>query len=209
MSQSGSRPHLTTSSAGRTAKVSARPGSTTTWFIAGGAALGLMFTWLGSPGTSAFDSSTVVPASQMADMNRQYARVPFGVLAGFEYGDPPGPAGVSRTGRTRQQIPPDVQRLSGTRIGVTGFMLPLDYDSSGVTKFILNANYDMCYYGAPTRPNDFVVVTMRGGRRTQFVHTPVIVYGTLRIDDNRRGDRRVSLYHMDGDAIAIGVQPRP
>lgn len=179
------------------------------WFLAAGVALGLLLTFLGRPGAGAIDPSTVVSVSQWPEMDRQYAHATFSLLAGFDYGERRGPGGVALDETGREKIPAAVQRLSGTKVGVTGFMLPLDYDNNGVTKFILNANYDMCYYGAPTRPNDFVVVTMRGGRRTQFVHTPVVVYGTLRIEEERRGDRVVSLYQMDGDAIAIGVQPRP
>lgn len=179
------------------------------WFIAGGVALGLLLTWLGSPGTSAFDPTTVVPVSRWEEMDRTYARVSFGLLAGFEYGQPSGPSGAALSESPREKIPPSVQRLSGTKVGVTGFMLPLDYDANGVSKFLVNANYDMCYYGAPTRPNDFVVVTMRDGRRTQVAHTPIVAYGTLRVDEQRRGDRVVSLYQMDGDAIFIGAASRP
>ncbi len=83
-------------------------------------------------------------------------------------------------------------------------MLPLDFNGDGVSEFLLNASYDMCYFGAPTLPHQFVVVRMSGGRRTRFVHTPVAVYGTLRVHEERRNGRVVSLYQMDGEAIATG-----
>lgn len=48
---------------------------------------------------------------------------------------------------------------------------------------------------------------MRDGRRTRFVHTPVIVFGTLEVSEERKGDRVVSLYRMTGDVIGIGATP--
>ncbi len=173
-----------------------------------GLGLGVLTVLLtGGSTPDAFDATTVVPASQWEAMGGRYQSVKFDLLAGFAYGEPGGPIGVDLTGSTREVIPAEVTRLSGRRVSVSGFMLPLDFDGDGVTEFLLNANYDMCYFGAPTRPNDFVVVRMRDGRRTRFVHTPVIVFGTLEVGEERKGDRVVSIYRMTGDAIGIGALP--
>lgn len=164
-----------------------------------------LLTSTSAPG--AFDPSTVVPASRWAEMRQEYQSVDFGLLAGFVYGERRGPAGVDLASSAGEVVPASVTALSGRRVSVAGFMLPLDFDGDGVTEFILNANYDMCYFGAPTRPNDFIVVRMRDGRRTRFVHTPVVVFGTLDVGEERKGDRVVSLYRMTGDAIGIGATP--
>lgn len=100
-------------------------------------------------------------------------------------------------------IPSAVVALSGTAVAITGFMLPLDVNEEGVRSFLLNANLDMCYFGAPTRPNEFVVVTMTGGRRAPFVHTPVTVFGTLSVREERREGRVTSLYALDGDSLSL------
>ena len=178
------------------------------WAVLSGLALGVLTVIVtGGPSQGSFDPSTVVPSSRWEAMGREYQGVTFDVLAGFAYGEARGPFGVALPAENREAIPAQIVALSGRRVSVSGFMLPLDFDGEGVTQFLLNANYDMCYFGAPTRPNDFIVVTMRDGRRTRFVHTPVVVFGTLEVGEERKGDRVVSIYRMTGDAIGLGAMP--
>lgn len=148
------------------------------------------------------DASTVVPPSRFAEMAQTFAPVSFSLLSGFFYGDPPG-LSEAETGRRPDPIPPQVLALDGRQVAVAGFMLPLDYDGTGVSEFLLNASYDMCYFGAPTRPNDFIVVRMSGGRRTEFVHTPIVVFGTLTVREERSRDRVVSLYTMEAEGVGF------
>jgi hypothetical protein len=49
---------------------------------------------------------------------------------------------------------------------------------------------------------------MTGGRRTRFVHTPIVVFGTLHVEPTRRDGRIVSLYRMDADSIGVGAAAR-
>jgi len=178
------------------------------WAVLSGLGLGALTVFLtGGSSPGAFDPTTIVPANRWEEMGGRYQTVNFDLLAGFAYGEPRGPIGIDLSGSAREVIPQEVTALSGRPVSVSGFMLPLDFDGEGVTEFLLNANYDMCYFGAPTRPNDFVVVRMRDGRRTRFVHTPVIVFGTLEVGEQRKGDRVVSIYRMTADAIGIGASP--
>jgi hypothetical protein len=179
------------------------------WAVLAGLGLGVVTVILtGGSAPGAFDATTIVPASRWEEMTGEYRSVRFDLLAGFAYGEPRGAVGIDLSGDgAREIVPAEVSALSGRRVSVSGFMLPLDFDGEGVTEFLLNANYDMCYFGAPTRANDFIVVRMRDGRRTRFVHTPVIVFGTLEVGEERKGDRVVSLYRMTGDAIGIGAVP--
>jgi hypothetical protein len=148
------------------------------------------------------DASTIVPPSRFAEMGKIFAPVSFSILSGFHYGDPPGLA-EAETRRRPDPIPPQVLALDGRQVAVAGFMLPLDYDGTGVSEFLLNASYDMCYFGAPTRPNDFIVVRMSGGRRTEFVHTPIVVFGTLTVREERSRGRVVSLYTMEAEGVGF------
>lgn len=178
------------------------------WAVVTGLGLGIAVVLIsGTSAPGSFDPSTIVPSSKWEEMGQKYQNVGFDMLAGFNYGSPSGPPGVDLAAHARETIPANVRALSGRRVSVTGFMLPLDFDGDGVTEFILNANYDMCYFGAPTRPNDFIVVRMRDGRRTRFVHTPVVVFGALEVGEERKGERLVSLYRMTGDAIGVGAVP--
>lgn len=165
--------------------------------------LAILFVEPPAPDTPGFDVSTLVPSARVSEQARRYAVVDFRTLSGFPYGeDPLAPARASAA-PVSYDIPARVAALSGTPVAVTGFMLPLDVTEAGVSVFLLNASQDMCYFGAPTRPNEFVVVTITGGRRAPFVHTPVTVYGTLAVREERRDGRVVSLYALDGDSLAL------
>jgi hypothetical protein len=172
--------------------------------ILAGAAVGLVTLIVMSvfEGVEPFDPTTIVSIDRFDEMGRRYRRVEFDLLSGFDYGAPPDGDPARPVADT---IPPAIQRLDGQRVGVVGFMLPLDFNGEGVTEFILNASYDMCYFGAPTTPNQFIVVTMKDARRTRFVHTPIVVFGTLRVAPERRNGRIVGLYRLEADGIGIGA----
>lgn len=75
-------------------------------------------------------------------------------------------------------------------------MLPLDLDANGVTKFMLNAALDMCYFGAPVRMNDWVMVTMTGPKKAKFTHLPTAVWGQFEVGEEVRNGRTVSIYRL-------------
>lgn len=172
-------------------------------FIACGVAA-ILFVGPPEPRAAGYDPSAIVPASRIAQMDRHYQRVDFSRLSGFPYGEDPMES-YSRPARVvSYDIPAEIAALSGEAVAVTGFMLPLDVQpGGGVTTFLLNATMDMCYFGAPTLPNQFIVVTMAGGRRAPFVHTPIIVLGTLAVREERRDGKVTSLYALEADAVSL------
>jgi hypothetical protein len=135
-------------------------------------------------GANGFDPSTVVPSARITEVGSRYTSTDFNLLAGFPYGELDGRGGTAP-------------------VSITGYMLPLDITEDGVRTFILNASYDMCYFGAPTLPNQFIIVTMSGGRRAPLVHTPVMVFGTLSVREERRDGRVASLYALEADGVSI------
>jgi hypothetical protein len=141
-----------------------------------------------------------VPSARITEVGSRYTSTDFNLLAGFPYGELDGRGG---TAPVSNQIPEAVLALSGTPVSITGYMLPLDITEDGVRTFILNASYDMCYFGAPTLPNQFIIVTMSGGRRAPLVHTPVMVFGTLSVREERRDGRVASLYALEADGVSI------
>lgn len=179
------------------------------WAVPCGLAMGvLVLTFQPGASSAGLDPTTIVPPARFEEMFRGYGRVDFSLLSSFVFGDEESRGSAGARAVANEPIPREVQALNGRRIAVGGFMLPVDYDGAGVTEFLLNASYDMCYFGAPTLPNQFIVVKMRDGRRTQFVHTPVVAFGTLTIKEERRGGRVVSLYHMEAEAIGLNAMPR-
>jgi hypothetical protein len=139
-----------------------------------------------------------------------YQRLTFDQLSDFEY-DPPAAWDMARQAvdpekRRRFVVPGHIRRLSGRKVAIEGFMMPLDFDRGYLGSFVLNGNYDMCAFGMmPASLNEWVDARMSGGRRTRFTgHFPVTVFGTLEVGplwDNR--GRVTSLYRMEADFLGI------
>ena len=124
----------------------------------------------------------------------QYRAVTFTTLGSFDYElpDPLDPAVKPNLA----QVPPAVKALDGLRVTIRGFMLPIDLDQSGVSVFMLNGSADMCYFGAPVRMNEWVLVRMTDGRKAKFTHLPVAVSGRLEVGEELKHGRVVSLYRL-------------
>jgi hypothetical protein len=93
-------------------------------------------------------------------------------------------------------VPAAIKALNGKQISIRGFMLPLDLDQTGVGEFMLNGSLDMCYFGAPVRMNEWVLVKMSGTKRTRFTHLPIVVNGQLEVGEQMKNGRVMSLYRM-------------
>lgn len=163
------------------------------WWLAGGSAPSY---------DAAVDYSTIVREERLRDYQTNHRRLSFRELAAFEYVEPARLAGIPTT-TSFSTIPKDIRDLHGKRVSVDGFMMPLDYDG-GVRTFVLNASYDMCQFGAPSIPNQRIDVTMAGGRRTVFVHTPIRVFGVMEVGEEFDNGQLVSIYRMKADAIYVG-----
>jgi len=127
-----------------------------------------------------------------------YVPVDFNKLSNYEYElpDPFAPA----TQKLQNTIPETVKSLNGKMVALEGFMLPLDLTPQGVSVFMLNASLDMCYFGAPVRMNEWVLVTMKGGKRAAFTHLATTVKGRLSVGEETRNGRVTSLYRLEADA---------
>lgn len=144
------------------------------------------------------------PAVSRGEVPPGFSLTTFGVLAGYEW-EPEGlPALIASRGR--DGIPPKVLQLDGRAVFIKGFMLPLESSPNGVTSFLLNAAQDMCYFGAPTRPNDWILVRMADGTAVPFTHGPVAVWGRLQVGAELREGRVTSLYRIF-DASARSDEP--
>lgn len=132
--------------------------------------------------------------AQAAEAPKGFQYVGFNILSGYDWEmpDPLDPTAKPPV----NVIPPAVKALSGKQVFLKGFMLPLDLDANGVTKFMLNAALDMCYFGAPVRLNDWVMVTMTGSKKAKFTHLPTAVWGTLEVGEEVRNGRIVSIYRL-------------
>lgn len=130
-----------------------------------------------------------------------YQRVDFNKLSNYEY-ELPDP--FDPTPRTLQnKIPDAIKSLNGKMVSIEGFMLPLDLNPEGVSMFMLNASIDMCYFGAPVRMNEWILVRMKGGKRAKFTHLALNVKGRLEVGEEMKNGRVASLYRLEADAADI------
>jgi hypothetical protein len=154
--------------------------------------LALIAGWLlvgpsGSSGEDAgVDPSTLAEGARLDQLAAEHNRIDFGLLASFDDNGP---------------VPDRVRVLTGRKVAIDGFMLPLEFSGGSVGRFVLNASYDMCSFGAPSLATERVDVEMTGGRRTLFTHRAVRVYGVLHVREERSGGRLVALYRLAADAL--------
>lgn len=148
----------------------------------------------------------IVPAGAQKSVTTStgtYELIEFDLLSNFSYEmpDPLDPGARPPV----NLLPKPVISLTGRRVAIVGFMLPIDLTPKGVSQFMLNASLDMCYFGAPVRFNDWIMVTMKNGKRAKFTHLPTKVFGTLDVGEVKKNGRIVSLYRMVADDAEAGT----
>ncbi len=130
-----------------------------------------------------------------------YMFLDFWFLAGFDYNpnEPfePSPKQVKNT------IPANILALAGKKVEIYGNILPLDYDTSGTSTFILNASVDACGFGGVPRINEWVYVTMKPGQKakTYGAGYEILVRGTFSIAEEVEKGRVVGLYSIVADSV--------
>jgi hypothetical protein len=99
--------------------------------------------------------------------------------------------------------PSDVLALEGQRIAVRGYLLPMDFDQSGISSFFLMARPDQgCCFGSGLAFNEWIDVHWKGKPLLRMDGSvPVIVIGTLSVRPHLEGGVVSSLYRMDGEKI--------
>jgi hypothetical protein len=136
---------------------------------------------------------TAFAAAALA-LDAGYEAVSFSTLSNFEY-ELPDPLDPSAK-PDLNQLPAAIKSLNGKQVSIRGFMLPLDLDNTGVGEFMLNGSLDMCYFGAPVRMNEWVLVRMEGTKKARFTHLPIVVSGKLEVGEQMKNGRVMSLYRM-------------
>ena len=96
---------------------------------------------------------------------------------------------------------PTVPLLAGRRISLTGFLVPLDFESDVLNEFLLIPYYGGCIHVPPPPANQTIRVVMPEGRTYQAgVFDVVRVSGTLRIEPFRH-EIAVAAYRIDAEHV--------
>ncbi|MCW5827814.1 MAG: DUF3299 domain-containing protein [Deltaproteobacteria bacterium] len=141
-----------------------------------------------------------------------YLVTSFPFLSSFDY-QPPDPVGEMLAGGAMSRkpeslapekpvIPKEIMALSGRKIAIKGFMIPIDLDTRGVRRFALVKNQLACCYGVIPNPNEWIYVVMDDRSRADSLLDQIItVYGTLRISETLTEGGINSLYQMEGERV--------
>jgi hypothetical protein len=139
--------------------------------------------------------TTLVGGEQVFDLG-------FDQLASFPYKIVDQGTGATKeqieAAQKTNQIPASIQSYSGTRVALTGYMLPLKMSGGLAQKFVLMKDVNTCCYGATPNLNDYVIVTMKGAGIKVTQDVPVVVIGTLQVAQKYEGGYVVSLYELEG-----------
>lgn len=153
--------------------------------------------------------SVEVPLVRAGELKRVYPFLRFETLSDFA-APIAQPAGVTvaphpvRGRAAAVVVPPDVLRLSGTRVSVRGYMLPLEAAAGGVTSFLLMKAVDSCHFGTLAgAANEWIAARVAAGRFVPYAPgRPVTAFGTLTVQPEYVDGTLSQLYAMRVDHLA-------
>jgi hypothetical protein len=102
---------------------------------------------------------------------------------------------------TADQIPATVRAFNDHFVSVKGFMLPMKFNGSLATDFLLMRNQSLCCYRMPPRITEWVNVRMAGKGVKPMVDEPVTVFGTFHVGEVRENGDLVGIYRLDGQKL--------
>jgi hypothetical protein len=101
-------------------------------------------------------------------------------------------------------IPADVRRLSGTKVRLHGFMIPMD-QAANISQFALVPSLFACCFGQPPQIQHTVVVNCPEGKAVSYFNDEIVVEGKLTVEEKKDDEFIVSLFEVE----AASVKPAP
>lgn len=102
-------------------------------------------------------------------------------------------------------IPDDVRRLSGARVRLSGYMMPLT-ESARVRQFDLVPSVASCCFNQPPGVEHIVRVTCDRGTAIEYSPDVVVVEGTLTVGEQREDGVVVSLYQVQATKVTPAMK---
>lgn len=98
-------------------------------------------------------------------------------------------------------IPPDVTRLEGMTVRLSGFMI-ITNESEHIHQFALVPDLFSCCYGQPPAVQHVVLVTCPAGSPCEYSAEPITVEGTLAVKETREEGFVTSIFQLAAHKIA-------
>jgi hypothetical protein len=133
-------------------------------------------------------AAAATPAPAAAD---KFVSTSFDELSGFEC------AAYAAESNTKYDIPAKVLALSGHKVVIDGYMMPLAYEAGGAKKFLLMRYKFGCCYAVSPKINEWIEVTMDGGSVADYIpDTIATVWGVLDVKQEQRDGVAAGLYKI-------------
>jgi len=97
-------------------------------------------------------------------------------------------------------IPDDIKKLSGTKIRVQGFMIPLD-QADNISHFSLVPSLFACCFGQPPQIQHQIVVHTPKGKAVGYFPDEIVCEGILKVEERKDDGYIVSVFEMDVQSV--------
>jgi len=128
-------------------------------------------------------------------------RVDFYRLAAFFY-DPDDPWAITPTAADPSPIPAEILALDGREVSIVGLAMILDWQTEGVSEFILTIGEDACEFGVIPRVNEWIMVRNVDGWKARLRNgMDYLVIGTFHVEETVEDGKVIQLFSMDAVSV--------
>jgi len=97
-------------------------------------------------------------------------------------------------------IPADIKALSGAKLRINGFMIPMD-QAENISQFALVPSLFACCYGQPPQIQHTIVVNCPKGKAVSYFPDEISVEGTLKVDEKKEDGFIVSIFEIECSSV--------
>jgi hypothetical protein len=145
------------------------------------------------PAAGPSDPSPLVQPPPRQAASDDHETVTWEELAGFDF------APYLSDPNAKNEVPAKIRALSGKRVAIDGYMMPLSYEAGGARKFLLMKDQYGCCYAVTPKVNEWIEVTMEGGAVADYIHLQLVtVWGVLEVKQESHDGMATGLYKMKG-----------
>ncbi len=102
------------------------------------------------------------------------------------------------------QVPARILELDGSKVMVTGYMLPLKLTGNRVSEFLLVSSPMICCYGTVPQMNNWIIVRMTGPGAPILMDSPIQFFGRLHVGKVVEDGVLAGIYLLDGEKMGDG-----
>ena len=125
-------------------------------------------------------------------------------LAKWSY-DPADAYALTPKKREPSGVPAAVRALDGKRVSIVGLAMPLTFDKTGYSDFILTISQDACAFGTVPRPNEWMIIKMMGGKKVQVYNgVQYVVSGVFHVVEKVVDGKVTQLFSLDAESVRSG-----